>query len=161
LNVEAIALIADLASRGITLIAEPPDLLADSEAEISEPDRVLIRLHKDELLALLLEQRREAEIERLAMADGLNKDWLDAIRNVQAVFPEARLVDNPAPHPWEPGETVMRVIDPDRLFKTFKFGRCDICGGPAALVVPPWAAIDGLRRFCGNCFKTARKGNNQ
>jgi hypothetical protein len=50
---------------------------------------------------------------------------------------------------FEPGETVMRVFDPDRLFETGPdFGLCENCGEPASLIVPgkiPSEVWAGLR----------------
>ena len=52
---------------------------------------------------------------------------------------------------FAPGETVLRVLDPDFLFGDF--GRCDICGDPADIVLRRAAAINGHQRFCAPCLR--------
>jgi hypothetical protein len=79
---------------------------------------------------------------------------------------------------WEPGETVMRVFDPDKLFDSeAPFGRCEVCGAPASMVVPEgfpssggswrhasWSewreAIRDGRHFCSTvCWQRSQQGN--
>jgi hypothetical protein len=52
---------------------------------------------------------------------------------------------------FAPGETVLRVLDPDFLFGDF--GRCDICGDPADIVLRRDATINGHQRFCASCLR--------
>ena len=62
---QAAALITDLATRGITLIAEGSDLMVESDGEITEPDRAVIRAHKEELSALKPAERPVTPAESL------------------------------------------------------------------------------------------------
>jgi hypothetical protein len=52
---------------------------------------------------------------------------------------------------FEPGETVLRVLDPD--FLVGDFGRCDICGDPADIALRRDAIINGHQRFCAPCLR--------
>jgi hypothetical protein len=72
MNVEA--LIADFSRRGIRLIPNPPKLSVEPASKLTDQDREAIRAHKSDLLACLRQQQEEAEIDRLAHADGLNPD---------------------------------------------------------------------------------------
>jgi hypothetical protein len=141
---EAATLIADLASRGITLVAEPPDLFAESEAEISEPDRVLIRLHKQPLLAVLLEksavQREAAEIERIAK--------LDAERNER----DRRLGRGYDYDGRSHGSVVRNSPHIDLVVGDPVFDRCELSGGPARVVeqlfaAAGWKVVPPMRPF--------------
>jgi hypothetical protein len=68
------ALIEELATRGITLIAEPPDLLAESAGPITEADRQTVQQYNEQLLAALIARHEAEEIDRIARLDRVRNE---------------------------------------------------------------------------------------
>jgi hypothetical protein len=97
---------------------------------------------------------RDAEIDRLAQAGGAHPESnaermarLDAERNER----DRRLgrgYDYERSHKPSYVEHVSPHVDLV-IEGGDRFGLCEVCGDPAGIVVPPEAAIDGARRFCG------------
>jgi hypothetical protein len=64
------AFLSSLAERRIRLIPDGDGLVVEPASRLTDADRQIIRQHKPELLARVRQQQEDAEIDRLAQADG-------------------------------------------------------------------------------------------
>jgi hypothetical protein len=71
---DAQSLIAELATRGIRLIPNPPKLIAVPAAKLTDKDCEVIRRHKAGLLALLVVRQEQAETDRIARLDAERRE---------------------------------------------------------------------------------------
>jgi hypothetical protein len=137
---------------GVTLIADGNTIRARPKNVISMS---LVRAIQDRKTEVLLELRIRA---LAAAAQAANCDLVEYLEQhaPELLEPENRYPAWKRYPAWEPGEVVMRVIDPAALFQSFKFGRC-ACGQPATIVVQRDVFFDDRQSFCIDCLKKRRQ----